>query len=53
LVCLMLLKKLLRGALRLYTGGVHIILPQTFERSNIARKYKGTLMVAVDMTAEN
>jgi hypothetical protein len=29
-VCLMVLKIILRGTLHLYTGGVHIILPQTF-----------------------
>jgi hypothetical protein len=28
----------LRGTLHLYTGGVHIILAQIFERSNEARR---------------
>jgi hypothetical protein len=38
MVCLTVLKNLLRGTLHLYTGGVHIILSQTFGRSNGARK---------------
>jgi hypothetical protein len=37
-VCLMVQKNILRGTLHLYTGGVLIILPQTFGRSNGARK---------------
>jgi hypothetical protein len=31
-------KNILRGTLHLYTGGVHVILPQIFERSNGASK---------------
>jgi hypothetical protein len=34
----MVLKIILRGTLHLYIGGVHIILPQIFERSNGARR---------------
>jgi hypothetical protein len=37
-VCLTVLKNLLRGILPLYTGGVHIILPQTFGKTNGASR---------------
>jgi hypothetical protein len=36
--CLTLLKNLLRGTLHLYTGGVHVILPQIFGRNSGPRK---------------